>query len=408
MLTPQPALQPKRSSSLRFGVALAGGGPLGAFYELGALHAIAESIAGLDLTDCATYVGVSSGSLVASGLANGLSTVEMGRMFITNEAIEFPLPPGLLVRPAVAEYLQRLAGVPGALGRAVLQYVSDPWNQTLAGSVSSLAQTVPTGLFDNRPIERFLEQLFTTGDRTNDFRKLERQLYIVATDLNSGESVRFGEPGFDHVPISRAVQASTALPGLYPPVRIGRHYYVDGALIRTMNASLALEQGADFVICINPLVAFNGAQDGRRRLSHNLMEGGLPVVLSQTFRALIQSRMYVGMASYRGRYPHADLLLFEPDRNDERMFFVNVFRYSDRQKLVDHAYQRTRRDLLFNATDLRPLLARHGLELRMDLLRDPHRHFRTAIEQERRERHAVFRKLDQTLDHLHAALQAVR
>jgi predicted acylesterase/phospholipase RssA len=406
MLTPQPATAPKRRSSLRFGVALAGGGPLGAFYELGALHAISEGIAGLDLTDCATYVGVSSGSLVAAGLANGLSTVEMGRMLITNEAIEFPMPPGMLLRPAFAEYASRLLDAPGTLLRALLQYARDPLNQTLASTVSSLGRSVPTGIFDNIPLEHFLSELFSSGGRTNDFRRLRKQLYIVATDLNSGESVRFGEPGFDHVPISRAVQASTALPGLYPPVKIGRHFYVDGALIRTMNASVALEQGADLVICINPLVTFDASHGARRRLSHNLVTGGLPVVLSQTFRALIQSRMYVGMASYRGRYPEADLLLFEPDRNDERMFFVNVFRYADRQALVDHAYQRTRRDLLRHADELEPLLARHGLGLDRNLLEDSHRHFGTAIEQERRQRREVFERLDRTLDQLRDALRA--
>jgi len=76
---------------------------------------------------------------------------------------------------------------------------------------------LPTGLCDNRPFERFLAQLFTGPGRTNDFRKLARSLYIVATELNSGYSVRFGEPGFDHVPISRAIQASTALPACIRP-----------------------------------------------------------------------------------------------------------------------------------------------------------------------------------------------
>ena len=40
---------------------------------------------------------------------------------------------------------------------------------------------------------------------------------LVAVDLDSGEAVRFGAPGWDDVPISQAVQASAALPGLYPP-----------------------------------------------------------------------------------------------------------------------------------------------------------------------------------------------
>ena len=47
----------------RIGVALAGGGPLGAIYELGALCALDEAITGLDLADCHAYVGVSAGAL---------------------------------------------------------------------------------------------------------------------------------------------------------------------------------------------------------------------------------------------------------------------------------------------------------------------------------------------------------
>jgi predicted acylesterase/phospholipase RssA len=351
-------------------------------------------------------VGVSSGSIVAASLANGIDTVEMGRMFITNESIEFPLTPGIFLRPATLEYAKRARGMPRAVVRALARYARDPWNQTLASAFSSLGGSVPSGIFDNKPFERFLERLYSGDGRSNDFRQLARELYVVATDLNTGESVRFGEPGYESVPISRAVQASTALPGLYPPVRIGKRSYVDGALIRTMNASIALEQGADLVICMNPLVAFDATRGARRRLGHDLGAAGLPVILSQTFRALIQSRMYVGMASYRGRFPAADLLLFEPDRDDEQMFFVNVFRYADRQRLVDHAYQRTRRDLLANAPMLEPLLARHGLELRTEVLEARDRHFNSANEAESRARREVFATLDRTLDRLETALDS--
>jgi predicted acylesterase/phospholipase RssA len=53
---------------------------------------------------------------------------------------------------------------------------------------------------------------------------------LVATDLDSGASVAFGSRGRDHVPISMAVQASSALPGLFPPVEFDGHFYVNGAL----------------------------------------------------------------------------------------------------------------------------------------------------------------------------------
>ena len=81
--------------------------------------------------------------------------------------------------------------------------------------------------------------------RTDDFRQLGKRFVVVAADLDSGQAVRFGEPGMDHVPISLAVAASSALPGLYSPVEIDGRHYVDGVLLKTLHASVALEKGAD-------------------------------------------------------------------------------------------------------------------------------------------------------------------
>ncbi len=64
------------------GLALAGGGPLGAMYELGALTALAEALEGIDFNDLDVYVGVSSGGFLAAGLANGIAPAQMCRMFI--------------------------------------------------------------------------------------------------------------------------------------------------------------------------------------------------------------------------------------------------------------------------------------------------------------------------------------
>ena len=126
-----------------------------------------------------------------------------------------------------------------------------------------------------------------------------------------------------------------------------------------------------FVNCVNPLVAFDASSaprppHGYPPDQHDLTHGGLPTVLSQTFRSLIQSRMQAGMKGYKQRYPHADVLLFEPDRGDSDLFFQNVFRYADRRRLAEHAYQCTRRDLLREAPRLQKLLQRHGITLRVE------------------------------------------
>src|SRR5512134_133882 len=98
MLTPQLASKPHRNGT-RAAIALAGGGPLGAFFEIGALQALAESIEGLDLNRLHAYVGVSSGSMLAAGLANGLTPLDIGRLIITNESGEFSARPGLFLHP---------------------------------------------------------------------------------------------------------------------------------------------------------------------------------------------------------------------------------------------------------------------------------------------------------------------
>jgi predicted acylesterase/phospholipase RssA len=199
------------------------------------------------------------------------------------------------------------------------------------------------------------------------------------------------------VPISEAIRASTALPGLYTPVQLGGHTYVDGALLRTVHASLVLDKGADLVISVNPLVTFDATHPGTHR--RDLAQGGLTAVLNQTFRALIRSRMQIGMATYRQRYPNSDRLLFEPDRDDELMFFTNVFRYAERRRLANHAYQQTRRDLLLHAAALAPLLQRHSIALRFDRLTDAKRTFDTCVAG----MHfgtATTSNLNHTLDHL--------
>src|SRR4249919_659302 len=282
MLLLQSAAKPARSQG-RIGLAIAGGGPIGGMYELGALRALDAAIEGFDPTRLEVYVGVSSGAFLAAGLANGLSTGEMYRIFITGDSDETRFKPSIFLQPAVREYLRRAAGVPAMVFELWRDLLLAPFGGPTPDLVGRLGGLVPTGFFDNAQIESFLRKVFEARGRSNDFRQLERKLYVVAVDIDNGEAVRFGSPGWDDVPISRAIQASAALPGLYPPVDIRGRHFVDGALRRTMHASVVLDHGVDLMIGLNPLVPFNSnavgagsaASSGRK-----LARGGLPVVLS--------------------------------------------------------------------------------------------------------------------------------
>ncbi|EXI73301.1 MAG TPA: patatin-like phospholipase family protein [Candidatus Accumulibacter phosphatis] len=369
------------------GLALAGGGPVGGIYEVGAMAALAEALEGLDFTGFGIYVGVSSGAFISAAVANGLGPDKLARMLVENDTDEV-FDPEMLLRPAFAEYVRRALAVPALFWSSLRQYLSDPWHLRLIESFQGLSHAIPAGVFNSAGIDQLLRRLFSSGGRTNDFRQLKRRLFIVATDLDTGESVAFGSPDYADVPISVAVQASAALPGLFPPVRIGERYFVDGALIKTLHASVALQAGAELLICINPLVPFDSRLAARRRLNENpqrapehLVDGGLPVVLSQTFRAIIHSRMRTGMDRYRHEFKGRDVVLFEPTRDDAEMFFTNVFSYRGRSRLCEHAYQRTRSDLYRRRHELRPIFARHGIELDLGVLRD---HSRSLLPKKRR------------------------
>jgi predicted acylesterase/phospholipase RssA len=392
---------PPPTASPRIGLALAGGGPLGAIYEIGALCALEEVLQGVSLTQCHGYVGVSAGGFIAAGLANGYTPRELCRAFIENlgpasEVFE----PSLLVRPAVGEFLRRGAALPGLLGSAAWHYAFG--RRSLMSAVERLGRALPTGLFSNEQIHTRLAQLFSEPGRSNDFRSLGRKLVLVATDLDSGSAAPFGQPGWDHVPISRAVQASAALPGLFPPVEIDGRHYVDGALKKTVHASVLLEQGLDLMICLNPLVPFEAREsDGSAHPIPRIADGGLPVVLSQTFRSMIHSRLELGLRSYERAYPHTDIVLFEPEAHDAEMFLANTFSYSQRRRLAEHAYQSTRQALLARHDELGLRLARHGITLDAAVLADSSRTLLDARAAGRRERSArAMASLDLTLDRL--------
>ena len=377
MLSLHAARQPHRQSDApRIGLAIAGGGPIGAMYELGALRALDEACEGLDLTRLDCYVGVSSGAFFAAGLANRMDTAELCRIFITGDSDDVVFKPETFLRPATDEYLRRAAALPRLAARLTRDMLSGRGDSRWSDLVTRIGGLVLTGLFDNAGVEHFLREVFTRRGRSNDFRKLERPLYVIGVDLDSGEAVRFGDKGWDNVPISRAVQASAALPGLYPPVEIRGRHFVDGALRRTMHASVVLDRDVDLMLGINPLVPFNPGTDAyadaqaHRFSDRRIAEGGFPGVISQALRTMLQSRMQVGLARYPGQYPHIDQVVFEPNAADRELFYTNIFSFAARRRISQLAYRNTLADLRTRRDVLEPVLARHGIRLREEVIAD--------------------------------------
>jgi NTE family protein len=381
-----PPASSSSSTPPRIGLALAGGGPLGAIYEIGALCALEDSFSGRALTDFDAYIGVSAGGFLAAGLANGMSPRELCASFIENSGAELDIfQPGVMIRPAWGELARRLSSVPSVVAQAAVGHLFGASGRSAWAVLERLGSLLPTGVFSGEALEQQLRRQFNQPGRSNDFRTLRRKLVLVATDLDSGDSVPFGRPGFDHVPISVAVQASAALPGLFPPVEIDGRHHVDGALKKSLHASVLLEDGLDLLICLNPLVPFDSSRAPHRVLAGNrgqiprLVEGGLPVVLSQTFRTMIHSRLEIGLKAYAHTHPDTQILLFEPDRRDPQLFLASTFSYAPRRALAEHAFQQTRQMLRERRPQIERALAAHGLRLNRQRLADAERRLLPAL-----------------------------
>ena len=356
------------------GLACAGGVLEGAFYEVGVLCALEETVEGLDLTSLQAYAGVSAGAVLVAALANGIPPREMAHAIVGGLGPELDLQPERLFSADLKRQAMRLARLPVALGGSILEYLRSPARTSVLSALSGIMEALPLSLFDNAPLERYLAGVFSLGGRTNDFRELRTMLRIMAVNLDTAELVVFGDAATEHIPISKAVQASAALPILFSPVEVEGEYYIDGVARRTMHASQPLSAGVDLLFCINPIVPIDLHARGQGPpLKRSLVDYGLPALLSQTFRTIIHSRLRAGFRDYAHTFPDADLILIEPDPSDHSMFFTNILSFSNRRDVCEHGYQSARLFLRREAERLGPILARHGLRLRSGVLRDPTR-----------------------------------
>ena len=359
----EPAARTRKNAGKRSKVALvcAGGGVTGAIYEIGCLRAL-EDLLDRSLLDFDIYVGVSGGAFVASLLANGISPIEM------YDEIAYPRPRPLgvtgapIFRVGASEYVRRALRAPQVLGEAVTTALGGE-GRNAADFLFSLFRLLPSGVLDNSGIQEYLARVFKDRGRANRFDDLAHELYIVAVDLDTAEGVNFGEQGHRDVPISKAVQASTALPGFYRPVRIGAREYVDGGVHKTAHINLAIEHGADLVVCINPIVPMlNDASAGP--LKGHLSREGIGFVLDQAFRIVLHGRMQYGLERYAAEHPEVDILLIEPMRDEMRMFSYNIMRYSARKAVARYGYRSLRNTFIRRQARFRKMLARHGIALK--------------------------------------------
>ncbi len=339
----------------------AGGGVTGAVYEIGCLRAL-EDLLGRSVLDLDLYLGISGGAFVTALLAQGVSPRELYDAVTSRSRGPLGLTAAPLFRLGAREFVSRSRNAPRVLAAAVKSLLSGD-GRNAYDVLGTVFEVLPAGLLDSSGIRDFLARAFESRGRSDRFRDLARELYVVAVDLDTAEAVAFGEPGHRDVPISRAVQASTALPGLYRPVRIGGRDYVDGGVKKTAHINLAIRHGARLVLCINPIVPILN-RTLRGPLKGRLSGRGVSYVLDQVLRIVLHGRMQYGLERYETEHPEVDILLVEPTRDDVRMFAYNIMRYDARRIVAEHGYRSVVRTFRRNRRAYARLLKRHGIALR--------------------------------------------
>jgi len=377
---------------------LGGGGFTGGVYEIGALRALDLLAVNSTVNNFDVYVGTSAGSFVATMLANGVTPDEMMQVINKREPSEFEdLDLDKVLKLNYLGFLQKAAMLPLRTAELLRRLVGMGDFSAIDIGVG-LAEALPTGLYSNAGIGDYVQQALADAGRVDDFRMLEHELYLTATDLDTCERLVFGEPGWDDVPISKAIECSTALPIVYKPVDLKGRQLVDGGIRSTTNVDIAVEKGAKFIIVVNPLVPY--VNDFEQTIPtvfgtrvRRVADMGLPAIANQAFRLIAHARLHEAVAQWEEKYPGVDIILVEPEPNDELMFGTPIMDYSRRLQIARHGFESVTATLAQDYERYKEIAERHGLEISERRVR---RAVERASEEEPEQASAWRRVLEQT------------
>lgn len=364
----QPRRRRSRKRPSKTALVLGGGGFTGGVYEIGALRALDLLAVNSTVNNFDVYVGTSAGSFVASMLANGVTPDEM--MQVINRRIPSELEDldlGKVLKPNYLGFIEKAAMLP--LRTLELARSLARMGRFSAMDVGvGLAEALPAGFYSGGGIADYVAAALSEEDRVDDFRLLGKELYLTATDLDTCERIVFGEEGWNDVPISKAIQCSTALPIVYKPVDLKGRQMVDGGIRSTTNVDIAVEKGAKFIVVVNPLVPY--VNDFEKTIPtvfgtrvRRVSDMGLPAIANQTFRLIAHARLHQAVEVWQERYPGVDIILVEPEPNDELMFGTPIMDYSRRLKIARHGFESVTATLAKDYDRFQEIAERHGLEI---------------------------------------------
>lgn len=235
---------------MKLGLVLGGGGLIGMGYHTGVIKALDEW--GADVTRSDVIVGTSAGSILGSYMAAGWKPSDFydyahgKHPKAAREAEDQRYEVRRIFQPLWTDPVDRARRTIGSL--FTLAASRGYWHKATRGREPGrlLQHGFPSGLYSTTDTRvRLHEDLPDEWPREG--------LFICAVDLYTGKRAAFGHPDAPSAPLPDAVLASTAIPGVFPPVKIGDRHYVDGGAYSATSLDLAVEAGCEAILCIAPL-----------------------------------------------------------------------------------------------------------------------------------------------------------
>lgn len=336
-----------RMSQQKRSLCISGGGLEGYIYSIGVTNALDDSIEGLACNEFDIFCGVSSGAILASFLAAGTHSHDILKQLYKKHGKLDPLSLHVIFDLAGGEIVSRIVGVLRMLSTL------DPGEV-----VVRLQRLVPVGFFRGERLKAFLERQLSRLGIPDNIASLKKELYISATDQDTGEHVVFGEEPWRDIRISQAIRASTALPPFYLPERVNGHWFSDGQLTSSSDFNTAIRKGAGLVIMIDPMVAYTSNSPGA------VMRHGGYFTAVQAIKSLVQTRFSSMLKHSMDVNPDVDFIVFRPTDEVMEAMAGNPMRYRIRTELAEMGYRGTIQQILWQYDSLAHKFAKHGIRLK--------------------------------------------
>ncbi|HZR47075.1 MAG TPA: patatin-like phospholipase family protein [Candidatus Manganitrophaceae bacterium] len=360
----------------RRALVLAGGGIPGWMYEIGCLTALDDFFDGFSVNDFDIYVGTSAGAAVAALIANGVKPRAIYDDIKNDRKTPFNFAQRDIYSFGYQETFHILKKFLRSLFPIMKYYFKNKQPVSILDLLLLLQENLPSGIFTLKNFDLYLSRFFSQEGYTNDFRKLKRELYIPAVDVDMARYDVFGEKEFSDVSISQAVIASAAMPILFQPVRINGKDYIDGGVGRVAYMDIAMNHGADLIWVVNP-VQYIVNDRKRVRLSSLAEEGisikekGLYSIYDQAMRINTATRIYLALKRYVFEHPGKHFILTQPKPSEATMFAHHAISYRSRVEVLRYGYCSTMEALKEEFPYYRNCLGRHRIQVTVDKFKEP-------------------------------------